>query len=136
MEKLLEKLRESGSSCIVQSAGGETRYFRQRGVADLYSLVCSDPAFLKGATVADKVVGKAAAALMIKGGVASVYTNMISEPAAGLLAGSAIKVSYGQIVHHMENRSRTDWCPLEKLLYRESSIEKIFTVISDFVANL
>ncbi len=136
MEKLLEKLRESGSSCIVQSAGGETRYFRQRGVADLYSLVCNDPAFLKGATVADKVVGKAAAALMIKGGVASVYTNMISEPAAGLLAGSAIKVSYGQIVHHIENRSRTDWCPLEKLLYRESSIEKIFTVISDFVANL
>ena len=111
MEKLLEKLRESGSSCIVQSAGGETRYFRQRGVADLYSLVCSDPAFLKGATVADKVVGKAAAALMIKGGVASVYTNMISEPAAGLLAGSAIKVSYGQIVHHIENRSRDRLVP-------------------------
>ena len=61
---------------------------------------------------------------------------IIAEPAAGLLAGSAIKVSYGQIVHHIENRSRTDWCSLEKLLYRESSIEKIFTVISDFVANL
>ena len=91
MEKMLEKLRESGSSCIVQSAGGETRYFRQRGVADLYSLVCSDPAFLKGATVADKVVGKAAAALMIKGGVASVYTNMISEPAAGLLPNDDCK---------------------------------------------
>ena len=43
----------------------EVRTFTQRGVADLYDLYQADSAFMKGAAIADKVIGKGAAALMV-----------------------------------------------------------------------
>lgn len=36
----------------------EVRTFTQRGVADLYDLYQADSAFMKGAAIADKVIGK------------------------------------------------------------------------------
>ena len=68
MNKIIELLHAEQCSCVI-SKGEETRVFNQKGIADLYNLVCRCPHFLEGATVADKVVGKAAAALMIKGGI-------------------------------------------------------------------
>ena len=45
------------------------RIFRERGVADLFRLLREEPQLLRGAFIADKVVGKGAAALMVLGGV-------------------------------------------------------------------
>ena len=40
------------------------RIFRERGVADLFRLLREEPQLLRGAFIADKVVGKGAAALV------------------------------------------------------------------------
>lgn len=42
---------------------GHVATFDSRGVADLFNLLNDDPEFMQGADVADKVVGKGAAAL-------------------------------------------------------------------------
>lgn len=65
MDELIRLLHEGGYSCVIRKE--EIRTFTQRGVADLYDLLNQHPAFLHGAQVADKVVGKAAAALMVLG---------------------------------------------------------------------
>lgn len=67
MDELIRLLHEGGYSCVIRKE--EIRTFTQRGVADLYDLLNQHPVFLHGAQVADKVVGKAAAALMVLGGV-------------------------------------------------------------------
>ena len=72
MDELIRLLHEGGYSCVIRKE--EIRTFTQRGVADLYDLLNQHPVFLHGAQVADKVVGKAAAALMVLGGVREVYT--------------------------------------------------------------
>lgn len=59
------------------------------------------------------VVGKAAAALMLLGGVSEMHTEVISRPALDLLAGSGMRVGYEVEVPHVINRDRTGWCPLE-----------------------
>ena len=122
-------------SCVI-CKDSRMRTFRERGVKDLYRLLKEEPEFLRGAFVADKVVGKAAASLMILGGISGLHADVASEPAMSLLKSCGVDAECTECVPHVINRSGTDWCPLEKLLYRESSIEKIFTVISDFVANL
>ena len=53
------------NSLAVITGFGEQMEFCQRGVADLWHLLNSSPELLKGAFVADKVVGKAAAALRV-----------------------------------------------------------------------
>ena len=48
-------------SCVVRN-GDTIRIFRERGVRDLWRLLHEEPELLDGAFVADKVVGKGAAA--------------------------------------------------------------------------
>ena len=81
---------------------------------------------MHGAQVADKVVGKAAAALMVLGGVREVYTDIISEPALAVLHKANIRVECVQIVSRIWNRNRTGWCPLETLCYELESPEAMY----------
>lgn len=62
------------------------RIFRERGVADLFRLLHEEPQLLRGAFIADKVVGKGAAALMVLGGVEGLFADVVSRPCVG--AGS------------------------------------------------
>ena len=57
MEELINLLHTGGYSCVIANEG-KIRTFTQRGVADLYDLLTREPEFLKGALIADKVVGK------------------------------------------------------------------------------
>ena len=56
------------------------RIFRERGVADLFRLLHEEPQLLRGAFIADKVVGKGAAALMVLGGVEGFFAGVVSRP--------------------------------------------------------
>lgn len=127
MQQLVDVLHSGNHSLVV--ANGEIRTFDRRGVADLYALLTEEPAFLRGASVTDKVVGKGAAALMILGGVAALHTDVISEPALALLAKSNVKISFVQRVPHIINREGTCCCPVETLcrdcLTAEECLQKI-----------
>lgn len=95
MGELVSLLHEGGYSLVLQK-DGKIHTFSERGVADLYRLRSENPELLQGAFLADKVVGKGAAALMIQGGVAELHADVISEPALSLLAESPVRVSYGE----------------------------------------
>ena len=73
-EEMIERLHTGNYACVIRN-GNEERVFYQRGVADLYDLLKNQPDFLNHAQVADKVIGKGAAALMALGKVAEVYTD-------------------------------------------------------------
>lgn len=66
MENIIDILHKGGFSCVMKNRE-EIRTFTQRGVADLYDLYQTEPAFMKGASIADKIIGKGAAALMVLG---------------------------------------------------------------------
>ena len=135
MEKLAAILHAGGYSCVIGN-GDEIRTFTQRGIADLFDLYTTEPAFLKGAQVADKVIGKAAASLMVLGGVERVYAGVVSEPAMALFRRADIPVEAGETVPFIENRSKTGWCPLESACYEISSEKEAFPVIRDFIVRM
>ena len=87
--------------------------FDGRGVSDLFRLLHESPEVLEGALLADKVVGKGAAALMALGKVKEVYAEVISESAFALLEQEGIRTSYGKLVPHIINRAGTGMCPVE-----------------------
>jgi len=70
---------------------------------------------LTGATVADKVIGVAAARLCIHAGVKSVFALTISEGGLKLLEEHGIPVCFKRKVANILNRQKTDVCPFEKL---------------------
>ena len=132
---LIERLDAEQCSCVIYNEG-ETRLFWERGVQDLYRLLKTEPDFLRGAFIADKVIGKAAAALMALGGVDEVFARVISSPARELLERSEIKVDFLVEVPHIINRTRTGWCPLETRCFRMHTAEECLQQIEDFIHTM
>lgn len=135
LQGTIDALHEERCSCVILRDGAR-HIFRQRGVSDLYRLLRETPELLRGAFVADKVVGKAAAALMILGGAKAVYADVLSEPARELFSRSQVRVGYGHLVPHIINRSQTGWCPLETRCYELETPEECLERIAAFVATL
>lgn len=135
MEELISLLHSGGYSCVIAN-GEKIRTFTQRGVADLYDLLNQEPEFLKGASIADKVVGKGAAALMILGGISELHTDIISTKALDLLKESDVKVEFEQEVPFIWNRDHTGFCPIETLCSEVKSVEEMLPLISDFIEKM
>ncbi len=115
MKQLIDILHDEGLTLAVKSNDGEIHRFTQRGVKALFTLLQTRPELLCDALVADKAVGKAAAACMVVGGVKQVHADVMSEPAQSLLEAHGVIAQCGQLVDHIINRTGTDWCPMEKL---------------------
>lgn len=134
-QNLIDYLFTGKCSCVIRN-GNEIRVFRERGVKDLYRLLKEEPAFLHGAFVADKVVGKAAAALMILGGVKEIFAEVISQPASKLFSRATVHAEYFLMVPYIINRSQTDWCPLERGCANAVSAEECLPIIENFIADI
>lgn len=134
MKELIELLHRDGNTLVV--ANGEVCAFQGRGISDLYRLLRDDAGFLEGASVADKVVGKGAAALMILGGVSELHADLISEPALTLLRTSRIRVSYGEKVPQIRNRTKTGICPVETLCRNAATAGECLPLIEEFMNSI
>lgn len=132
MKQLIDILHNEELTLVVRSADGELHRFTQRGVKDLLALVTERPEVLRDAIIADKAVGKAAAACMAVGGVKQVHADVMSEPALELLEKHNVTASYGKLVDHIINRTGTDWCPMEKLSRDENNPATIIEKIKAF----
>lgn len=132
MKQLIDILHDEALTLVIKSSDGAIHRFTQRGVKDLLHLVQTSPEVLHGAIVADKAVGKAAAACMIVGGIRQVHADVMSEPALVLLQSHGITAGYGQLVDHIINRAGTDWCPMERLCRDEDDPAVIIEKIKEF----
>ena len=98
-------------------------------------MVGERPEVLQGAFIADKAVGKAAAACMVVGGVKHVHADVMSEPALALLKAHSIIAEYGKLVDHIINRAGTDWCPMERLSRDINDPTVIIQKIKEFFSS-
>jgi hypothetical protein len=131
----IEMLHREGCSCVITD-GIVFRMFHQRGVKDLYDILSTQPELLRGAFIADKVVGKGAAALMIIGGIDSLYTDTISVAAQELFSCYKVEVKYDKLVPHIINRAGTGVCPVESLCKECNTAEECLPLIKNFIEQL
>ena len=85
---------------------------KERGVKPLLELY-EQYGDLCGAIAADKVVGKAAALLYVRLGVAELYTDVISTHALAVLKDNGIDVLYSVETDAIRNRRGDGFCPME-----------------------
>lgn len=135
MRELVDILHREHCSCVIRNRGN-IKLCHSRGVKDLYDLVHDGSGLLHDAEIADKVVGKGAAALMIAGGVAAVYADVISIPALGLLESAAVAVDYAALVPNIINRAGTGICPVETLCRDCTTAEECLPIIAGFISRM
>jgi len=101
-------------TCVARTADGALLVSDEHGIRPPLLWLRENPDILRGAEVADKVIGKAAALLFAHGGARSVWATRMSEAARDFLRATDIEFSYDELVPAILNRDGTDLCPMEQ----------------------
>jgi hypothetical protein len=128
-----ERLKGSGDSLVLVKKGRILLSRQDGGIRPLFNAVTDLGEEMRGSCVADKVIGKAAAALCIFGGVSGIYTPVISRAAAELLAENGIVYSADLFVTGILNRDKSDLCPLERLTAGTNNWMDIVEIVREFM---
>ena len=136
IDAALARIAAGEADCFILRPGCEPLPGHGRGVRPLLQLLENAPETLHGAVLADKIIGKAAAAIMATGGVVEVHTNIISTPARALLEAEGIKVVATEEVPQILNRNKSQMCPIDSQLEGIESIEECVTVLQNMLITL
>lgn len=108
---------------------------KRRGVRPLLDLI-EDKVDVLGFSVADKVVGKAAAYLYCLLKIKCLYARVISEPALAVLTQAGIYTEYGKLVPAIQNRTKDGFCPMESAVLDIHSAEEALPAIRNALSQL
>ncbi len=84
--------------------------------------------------VYDKLIGKAAAMLLLQYNPKYVYAKIITKEALKLLEG--ITVEYDRVVENILNRDKSDLCPIEKIASTCENLETLYQKLFIFYHKL
>lgn len=126
LEIVKKRLYEKNASLVVMFEDGEIREFYGKRVKDIVSILEANPDAFVDSIVADKVIGKAAAALLTVGCVKELYADTISKYAVDVLEENDIKYEYKNKVDYIMNEQKTGTCPMEEKFKEEKDLEVIY----------
>lgn len=116
---------ECGNCTLAFACNESVETINKRGVAPLLEMI-DKGIKLKGYSVADKVVGKAAALLYLLLEPDEVYAKVISKYALSVFEKHNIKISYGILTDAIKNRTNTGFCPMETaVIITENPVEAL-----------
>lgn len=132
---LLEILKTCDYRILAQ--GNHHRYLsKDGGIKPIMMKVRTQPLYFKDHIVVDRIIGKAAAMLLVRSQVAYVHGVIMSESADAFLISHNIPHSYDELVSMIENRTHTGMCPMEESVQGLTSLEEAFTALSKTIAKL
>ena len=134
LKKAKNYLDENSCTCVAVK-GEQLLSSFERGVAPLLKWLDGRENF-DGYSVADKVVGRGAAFLYVKLGVAEVYASVISELALEILLKYGIRVEYFEKVNGIKNRKGDGFCPIETAVKDVICVDAAIGIIRETVEKL
>lgn len=135
LQQAISLLNEATCSVAVVTRGAGIFTDIGPSVRPLFYIYEAHKDAMRGAYVADKVVGKAAAALLCDAGVCAVYGGVMSESALTLLNSRGISARFSTLVPHIQNRKGDDLCPMEKTVLNCDDVAECAARIADFIAT-
>ncbi len=127
LAQAVSQIKNDRAACVVLKNGTLQKTAEGRGIAPILSLY--DEGLLAGATVVDKIVGKAAAMIMTAGGVSACYALTVSKTALSWFRSHGVFVEYETCVDVIINRQGNGPCPMEQTVKTmDSESEAIFAL--------
>ena len=133
---LLARLSRGEISFAVVQGGKVVHECMGRGIGPALDALDRLPQLLAGAAVYDTIVGKAAAARFILGGVRAVYAATISDSAVALLTQAGIDCRWGVRTDQIVNRTGDGLCPFEQAVLTCAEPADCLPVIRETLARL
>lgn len=115
LEIAKQRLKENNLTLSIVKNGEIIFENSSHGISGFLEAIekCGDK--LEGASVADRITGKAIALLCVYSNVEAVYAVTLSRKAKTLLEEYKVYHESDELVENILNMSKTDTCPFEKL---------------------
>ena len=126
IECVKNRLIEKNASLVVMFTNGEIKEYYNKRVVDIVSILKENKNALKGAVVADKIIGKVAASLLIKGGIEALYANTLSSYGEEVLIDNGIYYECSNKTEYVINNEKTGMCPMEKKFKDVENLDEIY----------
>ncbi len=105
----------------------------REGIGELLGAVDALGDGVRGASLADKIVGKAVAMVARAAGVRAVYATLASEAARAALAQDQIPLTYERLVPLILNKHNDGPCPMERLTLPLVDPREAVSALREFV---
>ncbi len=104
---------------------------KEKGLHPLLRVIEDKKEKIEGGSLADKIIGRAAAMLIVYGGIREVYTPLLSNSASPILEEAGINCQFEKSVPAILNEDKTQICPMEKLSQRFTSPCELFEALKE-----
>lgn len=135
MTDLQTAKRNLSGHTICLCKDGNCLYSEQRGIAPMLRFVAND-VDLRGYSVVDLVVGKAAAILFARCGIVSVFAKTLSKSGKAVLEKYGIPFAYEVLTENIIDRKGTDICPMEKAVWHTDDLDQAYLLLQQRWAEL
>ncbi len=124
-----------GVSFVLVHDGRELARGTRDGIGELLAAVDRLGTQTRGASLADKIVGKAVAMVAAHAGLAAVYSPLASTAGQQVLAECQIVLQAGQLVPLILNKRNDGPCPMERLTLPLVQPEDAVAALKEFVGQ-
>jgi hypothetical protein len=120
-------MKEKSYSLVIAKRGRIVFATRQSGVTGFLKAIDKfSKEGLIGSSVADRVIGRAAAMLCLYCAIKAVYAVILSERGEELLEKNGILFQFESLVPNVLNRQKTGTCPFEQMVSSISNAEEAY----------
>ncbi|PVX25041.1 MAG: hypothetical protein CW691_05715 [Candidatus Bathyarchaeum sp.] len=130
------KLIEKNLSLVIVKKEKIIFETKKQGVSGFLQAIETLNQDLIEASVADKIVGVAAAMLCVYAGVSSVFALTVSEGGIRMLEDNNILCIFEKKVSNILNRNKTDVCPFEKRAIASGNAEEAYVNLKSFANQI
>ena len=130
------KLIKEDLNLVIVKNGTVIFETKKQGVSGFLQAIEKMNKDLFGASVADKIVGVAAAMLCVYSGISAVFALTVSEGGIRVLEDNNIECLFENKVSNILNRNKTDMCPFEKLAIASGSLEEAYVKLKSLASQM
>jgi hypothetical protein len=121
-----QRLTQKNLSLVIAEKGRVLFETQASGISGLLEAIKKLGNKMAGASVADRIVGRAAAFLFAYSGAGAVFAITISDSGIEVLGNHNIAYEFDERVPSILNLSKTDVCPFEKLATKFSNPKEAY----------
>jgi hypothetical protein len=116
MNHYLQVLEETGNSLMIYKEGKLIFESNLGGIRPHLKAIDEQGKELEGTLMVDKILGRAAAFLVIYSKAAEAITSVVSSPGKAVLEKYGVKFSYREEVPHIKMKNGVIYCPFESMV--------------------
>ena len=136
LELAKSHLFDEGSSLVIVKKGKVIFETKKQGITGFLEAIETLEEKLVSSSIADKIVGVAAAMLCVYSGISSVFAITISESGMKLFKKNNIQYEFSKKVKKILNRNKTNVCPFEKLAMNSINPENAYQNLKSFANQI